>query len=188
MSSESKTAAGPLTSSRDVLLQGVLDALSESPEAVVRDSIELARGAGYDHAALVGVIKSLAAGGSMVHPQVPGVLLTPICPHSLSFRPLVFPDSVMLRVQVPAKSQNSAFVAFDGKGRQELRPGEAVEVCISRWALPEVCLDSPTTEWFNAITHGLHWNRAATRIASKRRYGGQGNIRLQTREKRPCDR
>ena len=36
-------------------------------------------------------------------------------------------------------------------------------------ALPEVCLDSLTNEWFNAITNGLHWNRAATRISTKRR-------------------
>jgi NAD+ kinase len=43
---------------------------------------------------------SLAAGGSMVHPQVPGMLFTPICPHSLSFRPLIFPDHVQLVVQV----------------------------------------------------------------------------------------
>jgi len=35
---------------------------------------------------------SLAAGGSMVHPQVPCILFTPVCPHSLSFRPLMFPD------------------------------------------------------------------------------------------------
>jgi NAD+ kinase len=34
---------------------------------------------------------NLAAAGSMVHPGVPGILFTPICPHSLSFRPLVFP-------------------------------------------------------------------------------------------------
>lgn len=34
---------------------------------------------------------SMSAGGSMVHPQVPAILFTPICPHSLSFRPLVFP-------------------------------------------------------------------------------------------------
>ena len=43
---------------------------------------------------------NLAAGGSMVHPQVPGILFTPICPHSLSFRPLIFPDYVQLCVQV----------------------------------------------------------------------------------------
>ena len=43
---------------------------------------------------------SLAAGGSMVHPQVPCILFTPICPHSLSFRPLMFPDHVQLCIQV----------------------------------------------------------------------------------------
>eukprot|EP00438_Fugacium_kawagutii_P033682 Skav203313 [mRNA] locus=scaffold1007:59974:60585:- [translate_table: standard] len=36
---------------------------------------------------------SLAAGGSMMHPAVPGIILTPVCPHSLSFRPVVLPDS-----------------------------------------------------------------------------------------------
>ena len=34
---------------------------------------------------------SLAAAGSMVHPGVPAILFTPVCPHSLSFRPLIFP-------------------------------------------------------------------------------------------------
>lgn len=34
---------------------------------------------------------SVAAGGSMVHPNVPAILFTPICPHSLSFRCLVPP-------------------------------------------------------------------------------------------------
>jgi hypothetical protein len=35
---------------------------------------------------------SVAAGGSMVHPNVQAILLTPICPHSLNFRPIVLPD------------------------------------------------------------------------------------------------
>ena len=43
---------------------------------------------------------NLAAGGSMVHPAVPCFLFTPICPHSLSSRPLVFPEHVTLRVKV----------------------------------------------------------------------------------------
>merc|ERR1712066_131766 len=44
---------------------------------------------------------SLAAGGSMVHPAVPGILLTPVSPHSLSFRPALLPDSVVITVKVP---------------------------------------------------------------------------------------
>lgn len=45
---------------------------------------------------------SLAAGGSMVHPGVPALLFTPICPHTISSRPLVFPEHVVLRVKVRA--------------------------------------------------------------------------------------
>ena len=36
----------------------------------------------------------------MVHPDVPGVLLTPICAHMLAAKPYLFPDSVTLRLQV----------------------------------------------------------------------------------------
>ena len=40
---------------------------------------------------------SLAAGGTLCMPSIPGILPTPICPHALSFRPAIFPDSVTLR-------------------------------------------------------------------------------------------
>ncbi|XP_077231591.1 NAD kinase 2 isoform X2 [Tasmannia lanceolata] len=42
---------------------------------------------------------STAAGGSMVHPNVPCMLFTPICPHSLSFRPVILPDSAQLELK-----------------------------------------------------------------------------------------
>ncbi|CAN0507074.1 unnamed protein product, partial [Discosporangium mesarthrocarpum] len=40
-----------------------------------------------------------------VHPSVPAILFTPICPHSLSFRPIVFPDSVLLKLEMPEDSR-----------------------------------------------------------------------------------
>ena len=42
---------------------------------------------------------SMAAGANMVHPSVPALLLAPICPHSLSFRPIVLPAGVTLCVK-----------------------------------------------------------------------------------------
>ncbi|CAM9460073.1 unnamed protein product [Laminaria digitata] len=48
---------------------------------------------------------SMSAGGSMVHPCVPAILFTPICPHSLSFRPIVFPDTVVLRLRMPQEAR-----------------------------------------------------------------------------------
>lgn len=40
-----------------------------------------------------------AAGASMIHPNVPAIMITPICPHSLSFRPIVVPAGVELKVR-----------------------------------------------------------------------------------------
>jgi NAD kinase len=36
----------------------------------------------------------------MVHPNVPAILMTPICPHTLSFRPVILPDSVEVELRV----------------------------------------------------------------------------------------
>jgi NAD+ kinase len=55
---------------------------------------------------------SLAAGGPIVHPQVPTILLTPICPHTLSFRPMLLPDSTELKVVVPSNSRSTAWVSM----------------------------------------------------------------------------
>ena len=41
---------------------------------------------------------AVAAGASMIHPNVPAIMITPICPHSLSFRPIVVPAGVELKV------------------------------------------------------------------------------------------
>lgn len=41
---------------------------------------------------------AVAAGASMVHPSVAAILVTPVCPHSLSFRPIILPAGVELKV------------------------------------------------------------------------------------------
>jgi len=64
---------------------------------------------------------SLSAGGSLVHPQIPALLITPICPHTLSFRPMLLPDSMELRICVPYNSRSTAWASFDGRGRVELK-------------------------------------------------------------------
>lgn len=101
---------------------------------------------------------SLAAGGSMVHPQVPGILFTPICPHSLSFRPLIFPEYVTLRVQVPFNSRGYAWASFDGKGRKQLAPGDALICSMATWPVPTACQVDSTNDFLRSIHEGLHWN------------------------------
>ena len=60
---------------------------------------------------------NLAAGGSLCHPENPVILLTAICAHTLSFRPIILPDTMVLRVGVPFDARASSWASFDGKER-----------------------------------------------------------------------
>ncbi|QDZ20436.1 NAD kinase [Chloropicon primus] len=104
---------------------------------------------------------SLAAGGSVVHPAVSAMLLTPICPHSLSFRPLLFPDAVTLQLQIPhlSRERGTCVVAFDGKHKFEMGPGDCVTIQMSPHPLPSVVHKTDTEDWFQSLKGGLHWNR-----------------------------
>ncbi|KAG5919060.1 hypothetical protein E4U42_006618 [Claviceps africana] len=103
---------------------------------------------------------SLAAGGALVHPDIPAILLTPICPHTLSFRPMVLSDTMALRVAVPRDSRATAHCAFDGKNRTELRPGDYVTVAVSPYPFPTVTRTD--AQWIQSVRQTLWWNvRAA---------------------------
>jgi NAD+ kinase len=91
---------------------------------------------------------SLSAGGSLVHPQIPALLLTPICPHTLSFRPMLLPDSMELRICVPYNSRSTAWASFDGRGRVELKQGDHIKITASKYPFPTVCADKQSTDWF----------------------------------------
>ncbi|KAI9786702.1 MAG: NAD(+) kinase [Peltula sp. TS41687] len=99
---------------------------------------------------------SLSAGGSLVHPDIPAILLTPICPHTLSFRPMLLNDTMLLRVCVPRSSRATAYCSFDGKGRVELKQGDYVTIAASQYPFPTVL--SSQMEWFNSISRTLRWN------------------------------
>ncbi|KAF8750835.1 ATP-NAD kinase [Rhizoctonia solani] len=100
----------------------------------------------------------LSAGGSLVHPEIPAILITPICPHTLSFRPMLLPDSMELRVCVPYNSRSTAWASFDGRGRVELKPGDHIKVTASKYPFPTVCNDKQSTDWFHSISRTFKWN------------------------------
>jgi len=101
---------------------------------------------------------SLSAGGSIVHPAVPSMVFTPICPHTLSFRSMIFPDSVTLRIVVPSDSRSTAWASFDGKHRTELRRGDSISMIVSRFPIPLVCKVSEQSDWLESVKEQLFWN------------------------------
>ncbi|KAL8902455.1 MAG: hypothetical protein Q9207_004695 [Kuettlingeria erythrocarpa] len=115
---------------------------------------------------------SLSAGGPLTHPSIPGILLTPICPHTLSFRPMVLSDSLLLKICVPRSSRSTAFASFDGKGRVELRRGDYVQVEAGRYPFPTVVGEGGTGgEWFESVRRALRWNN---RGAVQKGFNGAG--------------
>lgn len=102
---------------------------------------------------------SMSAGGSLVHPDVPAMLVTPICPHSLSFRPLVLPDSMTVHIGVPYDARSSVYASFDGKGRFELCRGDFLCINASRYAFPKVLKENFSNgNWVQTLSKTLHWN------------------------------
>jgi NAD+ kinase len=63
---------------------------------------------------------NLAAGGSLCHPDNPVILVTAIAPHTLSFRPIILPDTIVLRLGVPYDARASCWASYDGKERYVL--------------------------------------------------------------------
>ncbi|ODQ51591.1 ATP-NAD kinase [Saitoella complicata NRRL Y-17804] len=71
---------------------------------------------------------NLSAGGPIVHPGVDALMLTPICPRSLSFRPMIFPTSTRLQLRLSEKSRGAAEVSMDGRMACVLNQGEYLEI------------------------------------------------------------
>ncbi|KAK8030542.1 ATP-NAD kinase [Apiospora arundinis] len=102
---------------------------------------------------------NLAAGGSLCHPENPVMLLTSICAHTLSFRPVILPDTIVLRIGVPYDARTNSWASFDGRERLELFPGDYVTISASRFPFASCVPQGRRGEdWVNSISGKLGWN------------------------------
>ncbi|KAK5993274.1 NAD(+) kinase [Cladobotryum mycophilum] len=102
---------------------------------------------------------NLAAGGSLCHPENPVMLVTSICAHTLSFRPIILPDTIVLRVGVPYDARTASWASFDGRERVELQGGDYVTISASRYPFASVQAEGRRSEdWVNSISGKLGWN------------------------------
>lgn len=70
---------------------------------------------------------SLSAGGPILYPTMDALVLTPICPHTLTNRPLVLPDDAVIELQLKSMSEG-VLLSLDGQVGFTLSPGDTVEV------------------------------------------------------------
>jgi NAD+ kinase len=98
---------------------------------------------------------SLAAGGPIIHPSVPGIIMTPICPFTLTNRPLIVPDSVCIKMQLTEKSANN-ILTFDGQAGLEI--DERDTVFIRKGAHPLYMVTIPGQHYFDVLKEKLRWS------------------------------
>lgn len=71
---------------------------------------------------------SMSAGGPVADPRVRCFCVTPICPHSLAARPLIFPDSATLEIRNICQREKMLYLTVDGRNNCELYRGETVRI------------------------------------------------------------
>jgi NAD+ kinase len=100
---------------------------------------------------------SMSAGGPIVHPAVESILITPICPHTLSDRPVVVPDASHIELKL-LESSDSVFLTLDGQIGVPMQLGDTVR--ITRAAERLKLLHPPTITYFEILRNKLKWGEA----------------------------
>jgi NAD+ kinase len=102
---------------------------------------------------------NLAAGGPILHPTLPAVVLTPICPHMLANRPLVVSDLAQIRIRL--NSHDEVHVTLDGQTGFPLGSNDAVTVTRSPRTVRLV--KAPARDYYEVLRTKLKWGESTTR-------------------------
>jgi len=102
---------------------------------------------------------SLSAGGPILHPESAVFVISLICPHTLSTRPLVIPDNKLVVVEV-AENSGDLMLSIDGQIGEPLKTADRIE--IKRSAAGVHLVNLPGYSYFSVLRHKLHWRGSTT--------------------------
>ncbi|MBI5015615.1 MAG: NAD(+)/NADH kinase [Deltaproteobacteria bacterium] len=97
---------------------------------------------------------NLSAGGPIVSPNLPSIVLTPICPHTLTHRPILLDDAARIEVRLVSKN-GEVFLTLDGQEGFELQEGDVLHV--ARGGRPVILVQSPHRDYFQVLRNKLMW-------------------------------
>jgi len=97
---------------------------------------------------------NLSAGGPIVHPTMRAVVITPICPHTLTNRPIVLPDNKPIELRIAAPDRK-IFLTLDGQEGIPLSGNERIVIRRSRSSVKMVL--SPSKGYFAILRSKLKW-------------------------------
>lgn len=97
---------------------------------------------------------SLAAQGPILHPTLRAIVITPICPHMLTNRPIVIPDDMEVRAELRS-TETDVFLTLDGQVGFGIRQGDVIEV--KKADAPLRFFRSPFKDYFAVLRTKLKW-------------------------------
>lgn len=103
---------------------------------------------------------ALSGGGPLLHPALSAIALVPICPHTLSDRPIVVGSDKAIRIVIRGVDRAQAMVTFDGQTSETLEPGDVVEV--SRADRPLRLIHPQGYSYFRILRDKLRWGSGPT--------------------------
>lgn len=102
---------------------------------------------------------SLAAGGPVVHPAVPSIILTPICPFTLTNRPLIIPDSTKIEIHLEGSPENM-ILTLDGQEGFNIDSGDKIFVEKSKNNIKMISFEDQS--YFKVLKTRLKWSGGRT--------------------------
>ena len=100
---------------------------------------------------------ALSCGGPIVHPSLDAVVLVPVCPHTLSDRPIVVPAGSVVEIELADRFESRAQVVCDGIVLCDFDPG--VRLRIERARVSATLLHPPGHDYYRILRSKLHWGR-----------------------------
>jgi NAD+ kinase len=100
---------------------------------------------------------ALSCSGPIVHPSLDAVVLVPVCPHTLSDRPIVVPADSVVEIELADRFESRAQVVCDGIVLCDLDPG--VRLRIERARVSATLLHPPGHDYYRILRSKLHWGR-----------------------------
>ena len=98
---------------------------------------------------------SLASGGPIVIPTFGSMVVTPICPHTLTLRPIVFPDDQILEISFPEDGEKDMALAVDGQVNEYLE--STAKVVIQKAPYKINMVNFTDSNYFNTLRTKLGW-------------------------------
>lgn len=102
---------------------------------------------------------ALSCGGPIIHPGLDAIVLAPICPHTLSDRPIVIGRDAEIAVRLVARGTARARIAHDGMVLGEIGPEARLSVAAASERI--TLLHPPGHDYFRILRSKLHWGRSA---------------------------